>query len=89
VLGVGVSHQLDDDISLRTGLRNYSESEVGSMPIEENDNWAVVVHSLPPRFDPRQKNGLQPVDEQKLGHEGFRRRSYCVIVSFAHFKFCR
>jgi hypothetical protein len=82
-----VSHELDDDNSFRTGVRDDSGSDAGSVPIERKYNWTVVVHSVLPCFEPWPRNSLQSVDEQHFGHERSWRRSYRVIVSFIDFKF--
>jgi hypothetical protein len=55
-----MSDELDDDNSLRTGLRDDSGSDVGSIPVEKKYNWTFVLHSLPPSFNPREKNRLLP-----------------------------
>jgi hypothetical protein len=81
-----MSDELDDDNSSRTGIRQDSGSGVGSMPVEKKYNRALALQSLPPSFNPREENSLQPVDEQNLCRKGFRGRSYPVILPFMHFK---
>jgi hypothetical protein len=82
----GMSDELDNDNSVRTGIRQASESGVGSPLVEKKYNWALVLHSLRPSFNPREENSVQPVEEQNCCHEGFRGRSCLVIVPFMHFK---
>jgi hypothetical protein len=78
-----MSGGLDDDNSVRIGMRQDSGSDVGSMPIEKKYNWTLV---LPPSFNPREENSLQPVDEQNFCHKVFLGRSYDILVLFMHFK---
>jgi hypothetical protein len=82
----GTSDELDDDNSLRTGVRQDSGSDVSSMRVEKKYNRALVLHSLPPSFNPQEENRLQPVGEQNFCHKGFRGRSNHVIVPFMHFE---
>jgi hypothetical protein len=67
----GTSGELDDDNSLRTGMRHDSANDVYGMPVEREYKWALELHSLPPSLNPREESILQPVNEQNFCHKGF------------------
>jgi hypothetical protein len=81
-----MSDELDCANSLRTGIGQDLASDVGNMPVAKKYSWALVLHSLPPNFNPGEENRLRPVDEQNFCHKGFRGRSYPVIAPLMHFR---